>query len=103
MHTRDTVTALVQQGATLVALRRAPEAVPRLERALALLEQLEANERLRLDVRLGLAEALAAAGGDLTRAQALAREAQHGYVEHRWDDGRTRAEARLDAHREPQR
>jgi tetratricopeptide (TPR) repeat protein len=62
--------ALLVQGALAMAQRRPAEAVTAYERALAI-----SPGRLRAEIQLGLARALAAAGRDPARASALAGEA----------------------------
>jgi serine/threonine protein kinase/tetratricopeptide (TPR) repeat protein len=72
----DTVRALVQSASCLLRLGRAPEAVARAERAMAALDHLEGNERLRAEARLALAEALVRVDPTSDRVRPLAEQAR---------------------------
>ncbi len=74
----DSVRARVRCGESLLGLKRPGEAAARFEEALQLLEQLEGNERLRVEARFGLAQALVAKDprGERSRPVALAEQAR---------------------------
>ncbi len=98
-ETADCAAAWVHGGRALLALRRKPEALARLEKGLALLGTVEGNERLKAESRLALADALWATGGDRTRARALAEKARAGFESLRRSGDVQAAEAWLAAHR----
>ena len=76
----ETAGVLVVSARALLGLRRAPEAVRRLERALAIVVPLRGRRRETCDAQRHLAEALWVTGGDRVRARTLATQARDGYL-----------------------
>jgi tetratricopeptide (TPR) repeat protein len=79
-HPRVAV-SLVQLGHLLIDHGAAREALPLVERAVAIVNAQPGTQTAELEAHLALAKALAATGGDLTRALAEARKARDGFRE----------------------
>jgi len=89
----DTVLALAESGEALAELGRGPEALERLEKAVALLPLEKANHHRSATARLLLARALAAS--DKERAKRLALEARTEFELAQREDGVKRVDAWL--------
>ncbi|MCY1013941.1 tetratricopeptide repeat protein [Nannocystis pusilla] len=70
---------LLGRGDALIGLGRAAEAVPELERALAIREAAQVQPEELAEARFAVARALWDANGDRTRARALAEQAATTY------------------------